>query len=348
MHLQSQIKELNLYNFQVEISESTTEVTKKFKSNPNLPGVIILKNNRFWGMISQKQYWRHMSRPYSLDLASKRSLEYVWDFVQNESLIIWGNTTIVEAVERVLQRSPNLLEEPIIIELKPKIYRLLDMHQLLVAYAKVHKSATESIGDMYKKLERSKLRLENYSKIDNVTKLANRNVFDEYLAKKWGLSFKRNKSLLYLLIVEIDFFKEYNDLYGYLEGDKCLREVAKLINTLVNKCQHLSARYGGCKLTVIVSNKSGIQINFIARQIREKVQALNIPNPASSISDRITISCGIASMVPSLANSPTTLIRAAEQALDRAKKSGGNQTKIWNDSKEDLKTSNLNVLIANK
>ena len=346
MDLQSNIKELNLYNFQVEITEFTGEVTAKFKSNPDLPGVVILKNGRFVGMISQKQYWKHMSRPYSLDLARKRSIEYVWDFVQNKSIIVWGTNTIAQTVEKVLARSSDLLEEPIVVELRPKIYRLLDIHQLLVAYGKLHKLATESLSDMYQQLERSKQRLENYAKIDNITKLANRNVFDEYLEKKWRLSFKKNKSLLYILIVEIDFFKEFNDLYGYLEGDKCLRQIAKVVNTAVNKSEHLSARYGGCKLTVVLANKSGIQTNSVAQTICEKTRSLNIPNPGSPISKYITLSCGIASMIPSLANSPKTLIRAAEQALERAKKSGGNCTVMWNESIQERKNIAKNTLIA--
>lgn len=348
MNLQSNLKELNLYDFQVEITELTTEVTKRFKSDPDLPGVIILKNDRFVGMISQKQYWKHMSRPYSLDLASKRSIEYVWDFVKKETIVVWGTTTIVQTVEKVLARSPDLLGEPIVVELRPQVYKLLDMHQLLVAYAKVHKLATDSLSNMCQKLEQSKQELENCSKIDNVTKLANRTVFDEYLEKKWRLSFKKNKSLLYLLIIEVDYFKEFNDLYGYLEGDKCLRQIAKAINNVVNKSEHLSARYGGCKLTLVLPNKSGIQTNSIAQTLCEKVFALNIPNPASQISKYVTLSCGIASMIPSLANSPTTLIRAAEQALDRAKKSGGNCTMMWNESRKIKYKINSNSLMVTK
>ncbi|MDJ0724614.1 MAG: GGDEF domain-containing protein [Prochloraceae cyanobacterium] len=347
MNLESKIKELNLYDFEIEITESIIEVTKRFKSNPSLPGVIIVKNNRFVGMISQKKYWKHMSRPYSLDLASKRSVEYVWDFLQNESIILWGNTTIVETVAKVLKRSPGLLEEPIIVEIKPKVYRMLDIHQLLVAHAKIHKLATESIEKMCQQLELSKQRLENYSKIDRITKLANRSVFDEYLEKKWKLSFNKTKSLLYLLILEIDYFKEYNDTYGYLEGDKCLGEIAKIINNVVSKTRHLSARYGGCKLTVIIANKSGLQTSSIAENIHEQVRSIQITHPDSPIAKYVTLSCGIASMIPSLANSPKTLIRAAEQALARAKKAGGNGTVIWNESNhKDLAMIANNPLIA--
>ena len=347
INLESRVQELNLYQYQLDISEEVNRVTNKFKNQPDLPGVVLVKQNIFWGMISQKVFWKYMSRPYSLELASQRSLAYLFDLLALESLIIERDTLIVAAVQKSLERSPELLEEPLVVKMTPHSYQMVDIHQLLVAYAQIHQSATKLIQNMYKQLEQSRKQLEDYSQLDEITHLPNRRVFDEYLQTKWQLS-QEKKTLLYLIICEIDYFKEYNDIYGYIEGDKCLRKVANIINELVKDREDIAARYGGCKLTIILSNKSGIQAGSLAEYIRNRVSALKIPNPASKVSSNITMSFGIASMIPCLTNAPNTLIRASEQALYQAKKiAGGNCKIIWNSSFNNSNYYMDNLVIKN-
>ena len=347
MNLESRVQELNLYRYQIDLSEEVNRVTNKFKRNPDLPGVVLLKKNKFLGMISQKNFWKYMSRPYSLELASKRSIAYLCDLIDLDSLIVDKDTLIVTAVQKSLERSPELLEEPIVVQMSHRIYQMVDIHQLLVAYAQIHQSATQLIQNMYKELDESRKKLEDYSKLDEITHLPNRRVFDEYLQTKWELS-QEKKTLLYLIICEIDYFKEYNDIYGYIEGDKCLRKVANIINELVKDREDIAARYGGCKLTIILSNKSGIQAGSLAEYIRNRVSALKIPNPASKVNGNITMSFGIASMIPCLTNAPNTLIRASEQALYQAKKvAGGNCKIIWNSSFNNSNYYMDNLVIKN-
>ncbi|MDJ0713655.1 MAG: GGDEF domain-containing protein [Prochloraceae cyanobacterium] len=333
MHLESTVQELDLYYFQIDVSESVSRITSRFKFNPDLPGVILKENNKFVGMISQKNYWKYMSLPYSLDLAAKRSAKYLCELIDIENLIVSRNTLIVEAVQKSLERPAKLLEEPIVVKFSPRTYKLVDIHQLLVAYAKIYQSATKLIHNMYKELEESNKKLEDVSRLDTITNLVNRRIFEDFLKKNWKISVdKKRKILIYLIMFEIDCFKEYNDIYGYIEGDKCLRKIADIISSYLANTGDFAARYGGCKLAIVLCNKSGIQASAMAQNIREEIKELNLVNPSSQGKNCVTVSCGIAGMIPSFSNSPNTLIRATEQALDRAKKLGGNRQIMWNNS----------------
>ncbi|MGD2184150.1 ATP-binding protein [Lusitaniella coriacea] len=138
LNLQSTIQDLFLYDFQVEIDRLGEEVAKQFQSNPTIPGVILSKNGQLKGMLSRRRFWEHMSRPYSLDLFYKRPLASLYVFTKTDILILKGETPIFEAARQALQRSPQLLYDPIIVELNSGAYRLIDIHQLLIAQSKIH------------------------------------------------------------------------------------------------------------------------------------------------------------------------------------------------------------------
>ncbi|NET03463.1 MAG: ATP-binding protein [Symploca sp. SIO2B6] len=139
LRLESTIEELSLYNFQVEIYCLGKEVTNRFEVNPLLPGVILTEYGKFVGMISRRRFLEQMSRPYGLELFLKRPLYSLYSFVSADILKLRGNTQIVEAANRSLERSAKLLYEPIVVEIEPEVYRLLDVHQLLLAQSQIHK-----------------------------------------------------------------------------------------------------------------------------------------------------------------------------------------------------------------
>lgn len=139
LRLESTIKELSLYNFQVEASCLGKEVTNRFELNPLLPGVIITEHGKFAGMISRRRFLEQMSRPYGLELFFKRPLYSLYHFVSADILKLRGDMQIVDAANRSLERSAKLLYEPIVIEIEPEVYRLLDVHQLLLAQSQIHK-----------------------------------------------------------------------------------------------------------------------------------------------------------------------------------------------------------------
>jgi two-component system, NtrC family, sensor kinase len=147
LNLESVLKELPLQDYQVELHHLGKEVARALDQNPLLPGVILTKAGELVGMISRRRFLQQMSRPYSLELFMKRSLEVLYPFVRTEIVIYSGNASIVSIAHEALQRSPELLYEPIVVEIEPQVYRLLDFHQLLVAHAQIHQLAQQVIRE---------------------------------------------------------------------------------------------------------------------------------------------------------------------------------------------------------
>ncbi|MGQ4646114.1 hypothetical protein [Lyngbya aestuarii] len=145
--LESRLYKLPLYDFQVEYSCSGKEVAQKFQDNPLLPGVILTKKGTFSGMISRHRFLEMMSRPYGIELFSRRSLDSLYNFVAPEVLILKGDTQIVEAARCCLRRSEELVYEPIVVEINRAVYRLLDMHQLLLADSQIHQLTCQLLNE---------------------------------------------------------------------------------------------------------------------------------------------------------------------------------------------------------
>ncbi|HEY9820217.1 MAG TPA: ATP-binding protein [Candidatus Sericytochromatia bacterium] len=147
LSLESTIQELLLYDFQVEVSRLGKEVAQNFRVNPLLPGAILMEQGKFVGMISRRRFLEQMSRPYGLELFLKRPLYSLYRFANAEVLRLNGDTLIVDAARRSLERSAELLYEPIVVELEAGCYRLVDAHQLLVAQSKIHELATQMLNE---------------------------------------------------------------------------------------------------------------------------------------------------------------------------------------------------------
>ena len=138
LNIESKVKELPLYDFQIDNSSPGKEVAQAFQSNLLLPGVILTEQGKFSGIISQHQFLEIMSSPYGLELFSRRSICSLYRFINQDILIIPGELQISEAARRSLQRSNHLVYEPILVEIEPSVYRLLNMHQLLIADSQIH------------------------------------------------------------------------------------------------------------------------------------------------------------------------------------------------------------------
>jgi signal transduction histidine kinase len=150
LHLESTLQDLSLYDFQVECSCPGKEVAQTFQANPLLPGVILIEQGQLVGMISRRRFLEQMSRPYGLELFLRRPLYSLYCFVSSEVLKLKGETPVVEAACRSLQRPAQILYEPIVVELESGIYRLLDVHQLLVAQSKIHELTTQMLNEQTK------------------------------------------------------------------------------------------------------------------------------------------------------------------------------------------------------
>ena len=167
-------------------------------------------------------------------------------------------------------------------------------------------------------------RLRDMSYVDGLTGIANRRRFEDELDKEWGRAIRTGRPLS-LLMVDIDFFKRYNDSEGHLKGDECLKKVAAAIENSVRDNLDLVARYGGEEFAVIIPETDMDHALRVAERIRRAVEDLKISHPNSEVSKFVTISVGVATMLPKKGMDKRELIRRADTALYRAKREGRNR-----------------------
>ncbi|WP_017661149.1 SpoIIE family protein phosphatase [Baaleninema simplex] len=155
LNLNSRLKDLSLYDLQIEVDLPGDILVETFAKNPLIPGAILTESENFFGMISRRRFLEIMSRPYGIELFSRRPLRSLYTFIETDLLYSSGDTPIFEAARQCLQRSPELLYEPIVVELSPKTYRLLDVHKLLVAQARLYEIATFLLQQRTAELDRA-------------------------------------------------------------------------------------------------------------------------------------------------------------------------------------------------
>ena len=181
--------------------------------------------------------------------------------------------------------------------------------------------AFQALRELQVELEKSNAELQLLSSLDGLTGIANRRRFDEFVNNECLRSAREN-SVLSLILIDIDYFKPYNDNYGHLAGDGCLRQVASALNEVVNRPADLVARYGGEEFVVVLPHTDIDGAVKLAKILCEKIRSLNIPHAHSEASEHLTISLGITSKVACEGSSPTDLIALADEALYQAKESG--------------------------
>lgn len=168
-------------------------------------------------------------------------------------------------------------------------------------------------------------KLKELSLIDGLTGLKNRRALDEYMQQQWAY-WKRDQTPFCILMLDIDCFKQYNDFYGHVEGDKCLKKVAKDLNSHANRTNDMAVRYGGEEFLMAYSGLNHEQGLEMAEKVRKSIENLAIPHEKSSVSKVITISIGIYSCDNKRpCSSILEPIDNADQALYLAKKRGRNQ-----------------------
>jgi len=164
-------------------------------------------------------------------------------------------------------------------------------------------------------------RLKKLSRIDGLTGIANRRFMDEFLDREWLRAIRQESSISFLLI-DIDYFKAYNDNYGHLAGDDCLKKVGACLKEQVNRSVDMVARYGGEEFSFVLLETHDVEL--IAQRCLKSIEALNIKHEFSEVEAVLTISIGYCSMVPQKGSDPSCLIAAADDALYKAKQAGRN------------------------
>lgn len=180
-----------------------------------------------------------------------------------------------------------------------------------------------------KQLEDANKKLKQISIIDALTNIANRRQFDEVLNRELKRA-KRYKRSISLIMADIDYFKMYNDHYGHLGGDNCLKQVASIISNETQRETDLAARYGGEEFAVILPETDSDGASMLAERIMKKLKKKNIQHEKSPLGSNVTVSFGIASIIPENGTNAKSLIKLADNALYIAKENGRNRIEISN------------------
>ncbi|WNX58354.1 GGDEF domain-containing protein [Acinetobacter baumannii] len=165
------------------------------------------------------------------------------------------------------------------------------------------------------------------SQQDALTGLANRRYLDETLDNEWRRAL-RHETPLTIMMVDIDFFKPYNDSLGHLKGDQCLKDIATAISSIAARSGDLVARYGGEEFLLLFPMTNAQQAKIQAERLMNAIKKIAIVHPCSSVSPYVTISVGVATTIPRLNDSIPAFVSRADHALYQAKTNGRNQYQI--------------------
>lgn len=171
------------------------------------------------------------------------------------------------------------------------------------------------------KIEDANHKLEQLVNLDGLTQVANRRCFDGQLQAEWK-RLAREQQPLSLILFDVDKFKLYNDYYGHLGGDDCLVRIAQTVQQVVHRPADLVARYGGEEFSVLLPNTDLAGAIKIAKNIQQAIHDQAIPHAQSDVTDIVTLSLGITSLIPTCDIKPDTLIASADKALYNAKEMG--------------------------
>jgi diguanylate cyclase (GGDEF)-like protein len=195
--------------------------------------------------------------------------------------------------------------------------------ELLSSQAAISLMNARLVEDLESKVAQRTEALRKMSMRDGLTGIANRRAFDESLQIEWRRS-ARLQQPLSLLMIDIDHFKQYNDHYGHIEGDACIQQVAQLLQHSAERITDSVARYGGEEFAVLLPQTDGEAAEQLARDCLAALAARALPHARSSTAAVLSLSIGVACMVGN-EQGPEVLLRAADEALYRAKREGRNR-----------------------
>jgi diguanylate cyclase (GGDEF)-like protein len=170
-------------------------------------------------------------------------------------------------------------------------------------------------------------KLHGMAHVDALTRIGNRRHFDEMLAREWRHAQRQRQSLA-LVMLDVDHFKFYNDLYGHQRGDECLRTVAEVINSVAKRPRDVACRYGGEELVMLLPDTDLASAVTLAQKVVDRLRGMQLPHPASP-SRCVTLSAGVVADVPEMGVDPDALLQMADRALYKAKSHGRDQVATY-------------------
>ncbi|MCA1988528.1 MAG: diguanylate cyclase [Desulfarculus sp.] len=200
----------------------------------------------------------------------------------------------------------------------------LTLLALVVVGLAVFRPMVRRIGQNLDRLTATAAMFQDLSFIDGLTGLANRRALDLHLEQEWR-RLARSQGSLSLVMLDVDHFKRYNDFMGHLAGDDALRALARVLEGAARRPGDLAARFGGEEMVLVLTGTGLEDARLVAEQVRRQVEALGLERPDPDGCCRLTVSLGVASLVPGREVEPQRLIQAADQALYQAKAQGRNQ-----------------------
>jgi diguanylate cyclase (GGDEF)-like protein len=190
---------------------------------------------------------------------------------------------------------------------------------------------TKALEESNKKIEYQKLELEKANQVlhqlslkDSLTGIWNRRKYDQTIKMEWNRCLRYQRSIA-LILIDIDYFKEFNDCYGHMAGDECLVKIGETLKNCLIRSTDMAVRYGGEEFVVLLTETGNEEAVKIANMLREKIEELRIPHEKSTVSSYVTVSIGVTSTVPHMNSSRNDLFKAADKALYQAKTAGRNQ-----------------------
>ena len=219
------------------------------------------------------------------------------------------------------------------------LVKLPDQIELIArirAHAKNYIMQTErdaaffALREMKKQLEESNRKLQKLSMLDGLTGIANRRHFDEAL-EEYIVDHNEGGLPLSLILIDIDYFKRFNDTYGHQAGDDCLAKVAKTLAAKCNQADDMAARYGGEEFVILLPGTGEEHAVKVAQRIKEAINKLCIQHESSDVNKCVTLSMGLATKTETQRMTSEEIVELADKALYKAKENGRNQVILSSD-----------------
>ncbi|NQE47691.1 GGDEF domain-containing response regulator [Herbaspirillum rubrisubalbicans] len=190
-------------------------------------------------------------------------------------------------------------------------------------------AAYRALRESQQQLQKTNFELQRLTNTDGLTGIANRRYFDYYLGAEWRRA-RRDAVPLSLLLIDVDFFKRYNDNYGHVAGDTVLRRVAQIIDDTIQRPADLAARFGGEEFAMILPRTPIEGAHSLGQKLCQRIEANQVPHERSDISAWLTVSIGAACVIPGQEQDISELIEMADRRLYLAKQQGRNRV-VWQD-----------------
>ena len=234
------------------------------------------------------------------------------------------NSGYLEAVYKVAFKKGGIIwfKDQAVVEFYPEDHLSLSLGCLMTVTKEME--VEEQLKKTEATLHAANKKLDRMANLDGLTQIPNRRSFDRVMRREWK-RLRRERGLLSLILCDVDNFKAFNDTYGHQTGDDCLRSIARVLNSKIQRPGDIATRYGGEEFAVILPNTSAKGALYKAESFRRAIEALRIPHTPSSTADYVTASFGVSTLMPGDDTSPGALIAKTDEALYKAKESGRNK-----------------------